>query len=293
MTDRGHLNAHLLMVVYAVLVSTAFPVIGRITESLAPELLTFVRFAIATVVFCGLMLTSGQLSRPSWRDLGRYCLISLSLVIFFVLMFWSLRWTTPVRAGAVFTLAPLISAGIGYLLLRSGVDLWQFACLVIGAAGAIWVVFDGSMTALLELRIGRGEVLFFVGACAFAAYSPLVKKLHRGETALTMTFWVLLIGTVLLGVIATPAMVTANWAAVPSSTYVGLFYLAVFPTAITFAIAKYASLRLIPAKVMAYTYLTPALVAFMEGALGAGWPTISVTIGMAVIGLSTLLLQRS
>lgn len=293
MTDRGHLNAHLLMVIYAILVSTAFPVISRITDSLAPELLTFLRFAIATVIFSGLMLTSGELTKPSWRDLGRYGLISLSLVIFFVLMFWALRWTTPIRAGAVFTLMPLISAGIGYILLRSGLDLWQLTCLIVGAAGAIWVVFDGSLVALLGLEIGRGEVLFFIGACAFAAYSPLVKMLHRGETALTMTFWVLLIGTILLGVVATPAMLTANWAVVPSSTYGGLVYLAIFPTAITFSIAKYASVRLVPAKVMAYTYLTPAIVAIMEGVLGAGWPTLSVTIGMAVIGLATLLLQRS
>ena len=289
----GQARAHGAMLVYAFLVSTSFPVGAAITHDLDPVVLTCLRFACAALTFALVVTAAGEWRRPELGGLLRYAAISLTMVGFFVLMFEALRWTDPLSAGALFTLTPLMTAVIGYLVVRQRCSLWQLACLLLGALAASWVVFDGSLAKLLAFDLGTGELLFLGGVLCFAAYSPAVKRLHRGESLLLLTFWVLLGGAVLLGIYSAPRMLATDWTLVPEGVFLGIAYLAVFNTAGTFYIAKYASLRLQAFKVMAYTYLTPAFVVLLEVALGRDWPSASVIAGIAATAAVTLLLQRS
>ncbi len=289
----GRTRAHGAMLVYAFLVSTSFPVGAAITRDLDPVVLTCLRFALAALTFAVVVTAAGEWRRPSLGGLLRYAAISLTMVGFFVLMFEALRWTDPLSAGALFTLTPLMTAIIGYLVVRQRCSLAQLGCLLLGAPAAAWVVFDGSLDRLLALDLGYGELLFLGGVLCFAAYSPAVKRLHRGESLLLLTFWVLLGGAVLLLLYGAPRILATDWAAVPGRVFLGIAYLAVFNTALTFIIAKYASLRLQAFKVMAYTYLTPAFVVLLEGALGHGWPSASVIAGILATAAVTLLLQRT
>ena len=291
--SAGQARAHGAMLVYAFLVSTSFPVGAAITRGLDPVVLTCLRFALAALTFAAVVTAAGEWRRPSLGGLLRYAAISLTMAGFFVLMFEALRWTDPLSAGALFTLTPLMTAVIGYLAVRQRCSPGQLACLLLGAPAAAWVVFDGHVERLLALDLGYGELLFLGGVLCFAAYSPAVKRLHRGESLLLVTFWVLACGALLLALYGAPRILATDWGAVPGGVFLGIAYLAVFNTAVTFYIAKYASLRLQAFKVMAYTYLTPAFVVLLEGALGRGWPSASVIAGIAATAAVTLLLQRT
>ena len=74
-------------------------------------------------------------------------------------------------------MAPFISGLFGYLLLGQRINLRIFIALIIGAIGAIWVIFSGDLNRFLEFRIGRGELLFFIGMSFYALHVPLVRKL--------------------------------------------------------------------------------------------------------------------
>ena len=286
-----HTKSHGLMVIYAALVSTSFPVGAFATRSMDPVAITFLRFALASALFGAILAHRGQLRRVGLRDLARYSVVSASIVIFFVLMFEALRHTDPVNTSALFTLVPLGSAGVAAVLLKQRTRLAVLACLVTGALGAAWVVFDGELSGALAMRLDRGERTFLLATVVFAAYVPLIKRLHRGEPALVMTFWTLATGTVLLGTLGAPRMLATSWTADPA-TYAAVAYLAIFPTAITFAIAQYVSVRLSAEGVLAYTYLTPSFVVLLEGLRGKGWPSASVFAGVAVTLCVTVLLQR-
>ena len=82
-----------------------------------------------------------------------------------------------------------------------------------------------------------------------------------------------------------------DWRAVPWWTYLGIAYLAVFTTAITFYLIKSASLVLPAAKVMAYTYLLPAFVALYEALIGHGRPDIGVIAGIAVTAAAVAVIE--
>ena len=85
----------------------------------------------------------------------------------------------------------------------------------------------------------------------------------------------------LTAVYAGPAIVATDWAALPPVVWIALLYLAFGTSAITLFLLRYAAMRLPSAKVMAYGYLIPSLVAVEEGVVGHGWLAAPVLPGIA------------
>ncbi len=214
------------------------------------------------------------------------------LAAYFVLMFEGLRTATPVFTAAVFTLTPVMAAGFGWLMLRQPLTGRMTLALGIGAVGALWVIFRADLAALSRMQVGAGEVTYFWGCEAHAAYAPLVRKLNRGEPAIVFTFGMMVAGTVMLAVCAWPAILVTDWAALLEIVWVTLAYVAVAASALTFVLLQYASLRLPAAKVMAYTYLVPAWVILWEIALHGSCPPALVVGGVALTGVVLWLLLK-
>ena len=153
-------------------------------------------------------------------------------------MFEGLKMATSVSTAAVFTLTPLLSAGFGWLLLRQRTTLRMAFALARGGAGALWVMFDASLPALLAFDIGRGEAIFFVRCIAHAAYTPMVPKLNRGEAPLSFTFGMIIAGFIILTFYAAPALRATDWTGLPLLFWITLGYLAAFASAATFLLAQ-------------------------------------------------------
>ncbi|MFZ1725418.1 MAG: DMT family transporter, partial [Albidovulum sp.] len=210
----------------------------------------------------------------------------------FVLMFEALKTAAPVSTAAVFTLTPLMAAGFGWLLLRQITSGRMALALGIGAVGALWVIFRADWQAFLRFAVGRGEVIFFVGCAAHALYTPLVRKLNRGESPLVFSFGMMVAGFVVLVGWSWRDILATDWAALPGIVWITLGYTSVFASAVTFVLLQYATLHLPAAKVMAYTYLTPSWVILWEMALGHGAPGGLIVVGVVLTALALVLLLK-
>lgn len=285
------LRAHLAMLGFAALISSSFTVGGLIASSIDPVALTFWRFVLAGAIFLAILLATERIAHPSAGDLGRYLVIGLLLAIYFALMFEALRWTDPLSAGVVYTMIPAMTAVFSLIVLGQRTSLRQMVALVIAGAGALWVLFRADLGALARFEVGYGEWVFLIGCVAYAAYPVAIRRLHRGESAAALTFWSLVTGTVLLAVWGLRAILDTHPLEISAGVWLGILHLAVFSTAISFFLIKYASLRLPGAKVMAYTFLIPALVALLEGAIGHGWPSPAVLAGVAVTAMALAVVE--
>lgn len=285
-------QVHGLMLVATCLVATSFPVVAAITDDLNSVVLTFIRFALATVLFAPLVALRYGIVRPSLRDLGRYGVLSILLVTFFWCMFASLRVTTPLNTAAVFALSPVITAVVAAVLLGERLTLAARIALPIGTLGAIWVIFRGNPKALLTLEIGNGDLLFLAGTTALASYSTLIKVLHRGEPMARMTFWILATGAIWLFVLSLPSLGNVQWAAIPGRVFAGIAYLSVFTTIVTFFAFQWSTPRIGPTKVVSYTFLNPALVLLIGLALGESLPPLATWPGAVLTIVATIVLQR-
>ncbi|MEM6465922.1 MAG: DMT family transporter [Pseudomonadota bacterium] len=287
----SQMHVHGLMLVATLLVATSFPVAAAITEGLDTLVLTFLRFALATALFGPLVFWSHGLKLPSATDLLRYSALSLLLVTFFICMFVSLHFTTPLNTAAIFALHPVITAFLAALLLRETLSTTARFALPIGAVGAIWVVFRGDLEALLALEVGQGDVIFLAGTLALAAYSTLIKVLHRGEPMAVMTFWILATGTVWLFAFSALRLGEVEWQQVSGSIWAGIAYLSVFTTIVTFFLVQWNTTKIGPTRVASYTFLNPGLVVVLSIALGAPLPPSATWPGMLLTLLAVIVLQ--
>lgn len=280
------------MLTFSALVAGSFSLGSLAANEIAPTALTALRFLIASFVIGAAALATTGLPKSAARAPWRYLVLGGLFAIYFVLMFEGLKTAPPVSTAAVFTLTPVMSAGFGYLLLRQITTPRMALALVIGAIGAIWVIFRADLAAFLQFNVGRGEVIYFWGCVAHALYTPLVPKLNRGEPPVVFTFGMLLAGFVILTVIGWPQIIATDWAALPMIVWVTVFYLAIFASAATFVLLQFAALNLPSAKVMAYTYLVPSWVILWEIGLGNGAPKLLVAVGVLMTCGALLLLLR-
>ncbi|WP_347140198.1 DMT family transporter [Paracoccus sp. SSK6] len=281
------------MGLFSALVAGSFSLGVRAANLIDPAAITVARFIIAAGVLAGIAaLVPGRgRSRALLEAPWRYLLLGGAFAGYFVLMFEGLKTAPAVSASAVFTLTPIMAAGFGWLLLRQRMTGHLAAALALGGAGALWVIFRGDLAALTRMEIGRGEGIYLVGCALHALYTPLVRRLNRGEGPLISSLGTLVAGGILTAVWGWGALTATAWGALPAIVWITVFYVAVFASACSTMLVQYAALRLPSAKVMAYTYLTPLWVIGLEAALGRGMPGIAVLPGMlAILGALALLL---
>lgn len=286
-------QGHLAMLSFSALVAGSFAMGSLAAPHIAPTALNAVRFVLAGLILSGVAAASGKVTRASLEAPWRYLVLGGLMIAYFVLMFEGLKTAAPVSMSAVFTLTPLMAAGFGWLLMRQRMTGRMALALAVGAVGALWVIFDGSLEAALRFGVGRGEAVYFVGCAAHAIYAPLVRKLNRGEPALVFTLWTNLAGTAMLLIWGWPALMATDWAALPPIVWITIAYTAIAATAATFVLLQFAALRLPSAKVMAYTYLTPSWVILWTLVLGQGVPPAVILVGVALTVVALLLLLKN
>ncbi len=280
------------MMLFAALVAGSFS-LGRLAAPfIDPMVLNAVRFVLGAVLLWTMALATGGVSRAVFSAPWRYFVLAGLFALYFVTMFEGLKTAEPVSMAAVFTLNPALTAVFGYILLKQVTTPRMAIAIVIGGLGALWVIFRADLSALVRFEIGRGEAIYFWGCIAHALYSPMLRKLSRGEGALAFNAGVLSAGAVILLVLSGPKLLAVDWAALPGIVWTTILYVAVLATSVTFMCLRYATLRLPSAKVMAYTYIVPSWVILWEVALGHGVPPALILPGVALTALSLLLLLK-
>ncbi|CTQ48156.1 carboxylate/amino acid/amine transporter [Jannaschia donghaensis] len=280
------------MLLFSALVAGSFPLGAAAANDISPLALNAVRFVLAAAIIGTFVAWRGGVPAVARDSLWRYGALGGVFAVYFVLMFEGLKTAAPVSAAAVFTLTPVLAAGFGWVLLRQVTTPRIALALTLGACGALWVIFRADVSALLAFEIGRGEWIYLVGCAAHALYTPMVRLLNRGESALVFTFGTLVAASAILLVVGAPALVATDWTTLPRTVWIAIGYTAVFASAATFTLLQFASLRLPSAKVMAYTYLVPAWVTVWGIALGDAPPPVEMLIGVGLTILALVALLR-
>lgn len=285
-------QGHLAMLLFSVLVAGSFALGVLVANEIAPMALNAVRFWIAAAVIGVVVMSRGGVPAGSFEAPWRYLVLAGIFAIYFVLMLEGLKTAPAVSTAAVFTLSPILSAGFGWLILRQRLTRRMATALCIGGTGALWVIFRADVQALLRFEIGRGEAIYFLGCVCHALYTPLVRKLNRGETALIFSFGTVVGAAILLTIAGWSDLKATDWAGLAPVVWVTILYTALFATAATSTLLQFSALRLPSSKVMAYTYLVPAWVIVWDVALGGVAPPVAVVAGIALTAVALVLLLR-
>ncbi|MEM6618077.1 MAG: DMT family transporter [Pseudomonadota bacterium] len=289
---RRALAGHFAMLGFSALVAFSFTFGGLIARDIDPGVLTAARFIIATVVMGALALVLGQSLTPVGRRPWRWMVIGGLMAVYFILMFEALRLTSPIATAAIFTLTPLMAAGLGLGINGTRTGGYAILALVIGALGALWVIFRADLARALAFDLGRGEAIFLIGAVCHAAVPAMTRRLAPDTTPLQAAFGVLCGAVFVTCVYAAPRALATDFTAMGPMVWAVIFYLAIFATALTFFLIQVAIPRLSPGKVMAYTYLVPSWVVLHALVLGGSEPALIYGgIGLTLVALILLLTE--
>ena len=280
------------MLLFAALVGGSFVLGRQIANDIDPLVLTALRFVIGAITLTITALLLGQLERRYFSGLWRYAAMGACMALYFVTMFEGLKTASAVSMSATFTLTPVMSAIFGWILMRQIASARIVTGLMVGAVGAVWVIFRADIQALLGFQIGQGEAIFLLGCVSHALYTPLVRFVNRGEPVVIFSAGMLVAGAALLCLIGAPRIVTTDWLSLSINVWMVIAYLSLVTTAITFFLVQFATMRLPAAKVMAYTYLVPSMVILWDAAMGAAMPAPLVLIGIVLTILALLILLK-
>lgn len=293
---RAALMGHAAMLTFSAFVAGSFSLGARIANQIDPVAVTGVRFLFAAILLATAAVLLERRAAPGtglkaapWR----FLLLGAIFAGYFVLMFEGLKTAEPVSAGAVFTLTPLMTALIAWPMLGQRLDRWTALALGLGGLGAVWVIFRADLNAFLRFDIGRGEAIYFAGCILHAIFTPMLKRLNRGEGPLLSTSLIMAGGLVVLLAYDRGAAFAIDWAALGGFVWMSIAYLVVFASALSILLLQFAAQRLPSSKVMAYTYATPVWIILLEIALGGAVPGGAVLPGLLLIaGALAMLLRR-
>jgi drug/metabolite transporter (DMT)-like permease len=252
------------MLLATLLIASSFQVGATITHALPPAVTMFLRFLFAACLFSPYVVSRNGFAFPSSRRSINYILISIPLVVFFWCMFESLRYTSLLNTGALFTLVPTFTAILAVAINKDTTSKTRALGLLTGTLGAIWIVFRGDWKALVDLDLNYGDLVFFIGCLFLGFYNVLIKRLYRNEPMEVMTFWVLCWGSVWLFLISWRDMGRIDWVHVETNVYVGIAYLSFFTTLVTFFLLQFSIIQIGATKVAAYNLLTPVFVIILS-----------------------------
>ena len=289
----GALQGHLAMLGFSLLVSGSYVFGHMLADAIAPSIMMALRFWIATFVLVLIAAALGQGVGPALRRSHVFMPIGALMAIYFITMFKALALTSAVSTAAVFTLTPLMTAALGWAVVGQRIGAWTLSALLIGGAGAIWVIFGADVNAILAFQLGRGEAIFLIGVIAHAIYPPLLKRWSGGASPLQSAIGSSLGGAIVCTLWGLPALRDMSVSALTMPVWALICYLALCATAATFFLMQFAIQHLSGAKVMAYTYAIPCWVVLF-GLLfqGQALPVL-MWFGIGAAALALLMLLRA
>jgi len=286
------------MLVLVVLWGLAFVAIKQALVSMSWITLTFLRFAIADVLFVVYLVRTGDIRRPP----ARKDLPMLVLLAFFGFtgyhLFLNLGETDPTvtsgTAALIIASVPAFMAVLAIPILHERPRTAQLGGIGLAFAGLGVMTFLSSPGSTFQVRISAGVLAVIPPAIFSALYAVLGKRLLPKYPPFTFVAWTLLLGTLLL-----VPLLAATWsgfltdlATLGVAGWIPALYLGIFPTFIGYGIWFRALSRLPAASAGAYIYAS-TLVALIGGILLLGETLVAATVvggGMVILGV--VLAQR-
>jgi drug/metabolite transporter (DMT)-like permease len=151
---------------------------------------------------------------------------------FNTLIYSALQFTSATNVSVLEASIPAVTVLLSFWLLHERLRPVQWLGILLSLGGALWVVTDGQLLRLADMRWNVGDAIMAAGAVSWAVYSIAVKRyLHlfpaHGAVLVMTGLSVLCLLPLVIGewmLVGVPEINGGQWS--------GLLYLGVFPSVI-------------------------------------------------------------
>jgi len=238
----------------------AFPFIKIGLEELSPVNLTIMRLLVACIVFLILLIVKpNKFSKIQKNDIIPLFFVGfLGIVIYHLGLNYGEQYISASAASVIIATIPIFVVILAATFLKEKITLKIVLGVFLSLVGVVVISTVGRSDTLLEVKYISGALAVILAAALGAGYTVAGKKMLQRYSALSLTVYVCLLGS--LGLI--PFISSSLFEEVAAMSLTGwsvVIFLGVFPTVIGYVL-WYVALEIKSAsEISVYLYFVPVL----------------------------------
>lgn len=281
---RTRPSAELALLVTVLIWSGNFTAVKVGVTDIAPLAFSVVRFALGASVTVAVVVWREGWPRFQRRDVPLLVAAAIiGITINQVAFVTALQATSAANVALLIGTIPIWTAVLAVLSRQERVARNLWVGLGAGTLGVTLIVVGG------QDAVGGVSVVGELGALAtalsWAVYSVLIRPLMRRYSALALSAFMMVVGTLVLVPFSIPSLATQDWLAVPVNAWLALVYAAILSVSVTNILYFTAIHRIGASRAALFTYLEPFLgVLFAVVLLGDSVTALQLVGGVVVLG---------
>lgn len=245
----------LAVVVANIIWGTASPIFKWSLENIPLYTLAYLRFSIATLLILPFALKKLKIEKEDWPTMIFVAISGITLNILF--FFWGLKKTTAIEASLIIVTAPLLTVIFSAIFLKEKLNRNIFLGIGVALAGFLITMTESILNHQSNGSL-LGNFFIFIATLAFVVEVILTKKISRKYSALTITFWSFLIGTITFLPFFISDAIKPDWLSnLNINGIVGIIFGAVFSSTIAYYLYNWGIEKAHINKIAVLDYINP------------------------------------
>ncbi|MFT3752688.1 MAG: DMT family transporter [Paludibacter sp.] len=237
-------------------------------DILSPYTLTFFRLAGGMLLFWTASLFVKKEKVPAKDILLLFFASLFALTLNQLPFFVGLSMTSPIDASIVVTMLPIATMILAAIFIKEPITLMKAVGVLVGASGALLIVFNNNHAAHAGDSNFWGNVIVFGAVTSFAIYLTLFKNLINRYTSITVMKWMFLFGTLVGLPFCYKPLLQTDFALLSAGTYWRVGYVVLFATFLGYLLIPIGQKRLRPTTLSMYNYLQPIMASLVAIFIG-------------------------
>jgi len=200
-TQKNIYEGTLLALLTVLIWSGNYVVAKGISRQIPAVSLAFYRWSLASVCIMPFAITGFIRQKELILAHKNYIFWTAltGVTIFNTFIYLAGHYTSAINLALIgTTAAPVFVTAMGAWFLKESVSRYRITGMVICIIGIVYLLSQGSFHQLAKFRFGKGDLLVFISAFAFAIYNTLVKKKPTGISPVVFLFTIFTLGTLCL-----------------------------------------------------------------------------------------------
>lgn len=279
-----------LLVLMSIIWGMNFAVMKYGTDVLEPLAYNGVRLAIGSVVMMAILYARRMPLLP-WRDIRALMLLGcLGTGLYQAFFINGLAMTRAGTASLVVASSPAIIAIVGRMMGVEKVSVRAVWGIVLSIAGIAFVILSSADSGEGQSSV-LGNLLILASVVCWSFYTHLMRPYTHRIDGIQIATWALVGGTIPVLVLATPAILRANWPAVVPLTWGAILYSGIGSMGIAY-LFWYRGVKVIGStRTAMFSNLQPIVALAVSWPLLGEKPTLVQGLGAGAV-LGGLLLTR-
>lgn len=282
----NQLRAHLAMLGANVLWGGMAPMVKIVMASglVTSLMLTNFRMAGAAVLFWCTSLFTPREHVPA-ADLLRLAGAAMLGIVFNQGCYvFGVGLTSPGEASVITTTMPMWVMLLAAVLLHEPITLKKAGGIVLGAAGALILVFSSASAVTSSAsNPALGDVLVLTAQLSYALYLTFYRNFIRKYSVVTLMKWMFLFASLAVVPLSLPQWLATDWKSFTLAEAGGAAYIVVGATFLSYICVMIGQKNLRPTLVGMYNYVQPVVACAIGIMLGLDTFTAIKTLAVALI----------